>query len=280
MPRLDSEAVEDVALLITFDLRDRAHHEVIGRNDIPPLLDLQPRDGIGHVGHASTRAAGVPEELDGAIATPALMTFPEPSPSPARRTSRRYRLGVNRGPDTDDWFGDLDPEERRMPDVQADENDAPRVDDWLNEAGDGQPQRPWAETIDRRMVTVGVSVVVVLIAVLAAAGVFSGSGSNAPTVTSPPISTSQTSTAGTTTGAARPLPAPATTLKPGDTGPQVAVLQRALANLGFSGGKADGQYGPATKSAVARFQRSTALVTDGILGPATLRALKNALRGP
>jgi peptidoglycan hydrolase-like protein with peptidoglycan-binding domain len=121
-------------------------------------------------------------------------------------------------------------------------------------------------------------VIVALIAVLAAAGVFSGSGAKAPTVTSPTISTSQTSTAATTT--TRPLPAPATTLKPGDTGAQVAVLQRALASLSFTGGKADGQYGPATKDAVARFQHSVALVADGILGPATLRALKNALRGP
>jgi peptidoglycan hydrolase-like protein with peptidoglycan-binding domain len=118
----------------------------------------------------------------------------------------------------------------------------------------------------------------VLIAGLAAAGVFSGA--NAPTLTSPAISTSQTSTAATTATSARQLPAPTTTLKPGDTGTQVAVLQRALASLGFSSGKADGQYGPATKNAVARFQHSTALVADGILGPATLRALENALRGP
>jgi hypothetical protein len=184
---------------------------------------------------------------------------------------------MDRRPDADDWFGDLDPEERRLPDVQSDEDDQ-QVEDWLNDVDDDQPRPPWAQTIDRRMVTVGASVIVALIAVLAAAGVFSGGGAKAPTVTSPTISTSQTSTAATTT--TRPLPAPATTLKPGDTGAQVAVLQRALASLGFTGGKADGQYGPATKDAVARFQHSVALVADGILGPATLRALKNALRGP
>jgi peptidoglycan hydrolase-like protein with peptidoglycan-binding domain len=48
--------------------------------------------------------------------------------------------------------------------------------------------------------------------------------------------------------AARP---PRTTLKPGDTGVQVKVLQRALASLGYSAGAVDGQYGPATKQAVA-----------------------------
>jgi hypothetical protein len=184
---------------------------------------------------------------------------------------------MDRRPDADDWFGELDPEERRLPDVQSDEDDE-QVEDWLNDVDDDQPRPPWAQTIDRRMVTVGASVIVALIAVLAAAGVFSGGGAKAPTVTSPTISTSQTSTAATTT--TRPLPAPATTLKPGDTGAQVAVLQRALASLSFTGGKADGQYGPATKDAVARFQHSVALVADGILGPATLRALKNALRGP
>lgn len=185
---------------------------------------------------------------------------------------------MDRGPDPDDWFGDPDPEERRMPDVQSDENDVPRADDWLNEAGDNQLRPPWAQTIDRRMVTVGASLLVLLIAGLAAAGVFSGSSANAPTSTSSRIPTTQTAI--TTATPARQLPAPATTLMPGDTGTQVVVLQRALASLGFSSGKADGQYGPGTKNAVARFQHSTALIADGILGPATLRALENALRGP
>jgi Putative peptidoglycan binding domain len=186
---------------------------------------------------------------------------------------------VDYGPDPDDWFGDQDPEERRMPDVPADESVAPRADDWLNEAGDTQLRPPWAQTIDRRMVTVGASLLVLLIAVLAAAGVFSGSRANAPTTT-PSRTPTQTTTAAATATTARQLPAPPTTLKPGDTGTEVAILQRALASLGFSSGKADGQYGPATKNAVARFQQSTGLVADGILGPATLRALANALRGP
>jgi hypothetical protein len=185
---------------------------------------------------------------------------------------------VDYGPDPDDWFGDPDLQERRTPDVPADESVAPRADDWLDEAGDSQLRPPWVQTIDRRMVTVGASLLVLLIAVLAAAGVFSGSGANAPTSTSR-IPT-QTTTAATTATTARQLPAPPTTLKPGDTGTQVVILQRALASLGFSSGKADGQYGPATKNAVARFQHSTGLIADGILGPATLRALANALRGP
>jgi murein L,D-transpeptidase YcbB/YkuD len=187
--------------------------------------------------------------------------------------------GVDRRPDPDDWFGDADPEERRIPDVPSAENDPARADDWLDEAGADQLRQARFQTIDRRMVTVGASLLVLLIAGLAAAGVFSSSSPNVPPAASSGIQTTRTTTAATTTQA-RQLPAPATTLKPGDTGTQVLVLQRALASLGFSSGRADGQYGPATKNAVARFQHSTGLAADGILGPATLHSLANALRGP
>ena len=37
---LDSQAVEDVALLISFDLGDRADGDAIGGNHVPSLLDL------------------------------------------------------------------------------------------------------------------------------------------------------------------------------------------------------------------------------------------------
>src|SRR5712691_2139998 len=182
-----------------------------------------------------------------------------------------------RGPDPDDWFGDLESEERRLPDAPPAESDAPRTDDWLAEARDDQLRPRWAQSIDRRMVAVGGSLVVLLIAGLAAEGVFSGGGAKAPALASPRTQTSKTTTAATTV---QKPPAPDVTLKPGDTGTQVVVLQRALASLGFSSGKTDGQYGPATKDAVARFQRSAGLTADGICGPATLRALAKALRGP
>jgi peptidoglycan hydrolase-like protein with peptidoglycan-binding domain len=121
--------------------------------------------------------------------------------------------------------------------------------------------------------------VVFVIAVLAAAGVFSSSPkTSVPPVTSTPIvKTSTTPT--TTTTPAQPVAAPATTLKPGDTGAQVKVLQRALAHLGFSAGKIDGQYGPATEAAVKQFQSGAGLTPDGIFGPATLAGLETALRG-
>ena len=71
--------------------------------------------------------------------------------------------------------------------------------------------------------------------------------------------------------------APSQTLAPGDTGPQVTILQRALAALGLSAGTPDGNYGPATQTAVARFQASKGLPQVGIVGPQTLAALEQAL---
>jgi hypothetical protein len=119
-------------------------------------------------------------------------------------------------------------------------------------------------------------VVACLLGGLAAAGVFSGSNRKAPQAQTP--TTSTTTTAPQTTQTQPALAAPATTLKPGDQGAAVKVLQRALAHLGYSPGTIDGQYGPSTIRAVSRFQRANGLKADGILGPKTLRALTRALR--
>jgi peptidoglycan hydrolase-like protein with peptidoglycan-binding domain len=66
---------------------------------------------------------------------------------------------------------------------------------------------------------------------------------------------------------------PTTTLKPGDSGPQVKGLQRELASLGYPVGAIDGSYGKATTQAVTAFQRSHRLTPDGVVGPTTLLAL-------
>jgi len=124
---------------------------------------------------------------------------------------------------------------------------------------------------------IALSLLAIVFAILAAANVFNGAKTVAPPVTPPtkPVTpTVQTSTAANTTPTTE---APAQTLKPGDTGSQVKILQRGLATLGFSPGKPDGDYGPSTQVAVERFQVSKGLAEDGVVGPVTLNALQKAL---
>ncbi len=124
---------------------------------------------------------------------------------------------------------------------------------------------------------VAVSALAIFFAILAAAGVFSSAAKKAAPPTTPtlPRTTSQ-STSTTTTPAVQ---APTQALRPGDTGAQVKLLQRALASLGFSAGKPDGVYGPGTEAAVKSFQASNGLTQDGIVGPQTVAALQKALSG-
>jgi len=63
------------------------------------------------------------------------------------------------------------------------------------------------------------------------------------------------------------------TLKEGSKGNNVKKLQKKLKELGFSPGKVDGKFGPATEAAVIAFQKSEGLLSDGIVGPRTARVL-------
>ena len=155
--------------------------------------------------------------------------------------------------DPDDWFGGAAREDgaEGSPRTESD------GEDWLHDV-DRRAEEPWYEKLDRRLVVAVIVGVALLIAVLAAAGVFS-SGSH--TTTTIPTTTT-----------------PTTNLKPGDTGPQVKVLQRALASLGYSPGKIDGDYGSSTQAAVEKFQTSAGIKADGIVGPETLKALETALK--
>ncbi len=63
------------------------------------------------------------------------------------------------------------------------------------------------------------------------------------------------------------------TLRKNDSGTNVAQLQEALIQLGYLSGKADGNYGDKTVSAVKAFQKANSLTADGTAGEQTQRAL-------
>jgi hypothetical protein len=183
--------------------------------------------------------------------------------------------------DADDWFAEPEPTPVRrvrsaesvpLDEALTEERVLPPADDWLASAPPSRVRRPsWASGSTRKAVAVGGILIVVLLASLAAAGVFSSSGGKHSTAGTTTVRTSTTPT--TTPAAVQP---PTTTLKPGDTGAQVRALQRVLTQLGYSTGKIDGSYGPATKTAVSKFQQAHQLTADGIVGPATLAALRRA----
>jgi hypothetical protein len=191
--------------------------------------------------------------------------------------------------DPDDWFAD--PERLswggttavEAPAATHDESDA--TEDWLyGEPVATPPDGPSAGFTVRLGTLLAVAAVVVVLLALAGlwlGGAFS-SGGNQP-ATNPPTTastttTSQTPTTTPTTPTRRALPAPTSTLKPGDQGAQVKRLQRALVRLGYPTGAVDGDYGPSTQAALERFQKASKLTADGVLGPTTLRALKTALQ--
>ncbi len=67
-------------------------------------------------------------------------------------------------------------------------------------------------------------------------------------------------------------------LKKGSSGPDVAELQQHLRALGFD---ADGEFGAATEAAVIAYQTSRGLLPDGLVGPVTMRAIReNATPAP
>ena len=67
------------------------------------------------------------------------------------------------------------------------------------------------------------------------------------------------------------------TLRAGTTGSSVTDLQKALNQLGYDAGTADGNYGAATTAAVTAFQKDKGLTQDGVAGPTTLAAINTAL---
>lgn len=191
-----------------------------------------------------------------------------------------------RDPGYDDWFD----EPEALTESQSGANrgiheDAEEV--WVlpeDEAAHYRARRSeiaignWTLTTTQAAI-IAVSVIALVLAILAATGAFSSSKAALPPITTAPPPTVTVTTTAATTPTKPATQAPQQTLKPGDTGEQVKILQRALTALHFSPGKADGDYGPTTQAEVEKFQLSKGLAEDGIVGQQTLAALQQALSG-
>jgi len=128
-----------------------------------------------------------------------------------------------------------------------------------------------------QLAIIAASFLAVIFGILAAVGIFNSSKAPTPTVTPPPKKATTTAPATTAASTTPTVEAPSQSLIPGDTGPQVKILQRALISLGFLSGPADGIYGPSTMIAVEKFQVAQRIGEDGKVGPETLTALQKAL---
>ncbi|MGB3201416.1 MAG: peptidoglycan-binding protein [Nodosilinea sp.] len=97
-------------------------------------------------------------------------------------------------------------------------------------------------------------------------------GSATPVATTPSASTPPTnaaSSASNTGNATAVLPV----LRPGMEGDVVRQLQQRLKTKGFYNGAIDGIFGSQTEASVRQVQAANDLTVDGIVGPATWRAL-------
>lgn len=158
-------------------------------------------------------------------------------------------------------------------------------DSWLESPTEERvptprPERPgwrWRPVgaWDRRRLSIGGFLglaLLVLVAVMVALGDDESGKVAEPAPQAPP----PTQTDRGTTQTAQALPERGL-IRPGDRGRSVRRLQRALDQLGYESGRADGVFGRRTLRALRRFQRDAGLDPDGIAGPKTLRALNRAL---
>jgi len=189
-----------------------------------------------------------------------------------------------RDPGYDDWFDEPEPPTETQSAVgRGMYEDAEEV--WVLPEEDVRARGRREFAVGGRTLTttqaaiIGVSVLAVFFAILAAFGVFNGNKAAAPPLTLPKTHTTTTTQTTTQTFTQPTTQAPTSQLQPGDTGSQVKLLQQALAKLGYSPGKPDGDYGVTTKVAVERFQIAKGLAEDGVVGQQTLAALQKALAG-
>jgi hypothetical protein len=188
-------------------------------------------------------------------------------------------------PGYDDWFDEPEPPTLEQGRGGRQPYDSPSVteeDVWTLPEDESRPRRGQRHgdtgiggLTTTQIAIIAIAGLVILVAILAAFGVFdSGTPATSPTVNT--HTTTLPTTAITTTITVK---APTQPLREGDTGPQVKLLQHALISLGYLSPPADGDFGPATTSAVQHFQTNSGLPADGIVGQQTLAALKQALGG-
>ncbi len=101
---------------------------------------------------------------------------------------------------------------------------------------------------------------------------------NPPTATTPAAGGTPPSTGTPSTGTTPPATSTSATtalpiLRPGMEGDAVRQLQQRLRTKGFYSGAIDGIFGSQTEAAVRQAQTASDLTIDGIVGPATWRAL-------
>ncbi len=164
-------------------------------------------------------------------------------------------------------------------------NDGPRA----GSSGGSPALEDLNEFLHRRgalLVLLAAVAVIILVAILAFGG---GGGGSTPPATTPtttppakttpatnPATTTTKTTTTTHTASTVTLP-PVGYLRSGDTGAEVKALQQALITLGYTGLKADGNFGPATAAALTAFQTANGLTADGVAGQKTVDAINAAL---
>jgi Putative peptidoglycan binding domain len=169
------------------------------------------------------------------------------------------------GPNEDDWLAEEDWVEAPTEEMSSPPGRRPRA----------RPQRPQPPPgmPSRRMLGIVAAVSILLLIILVA--VLQSGDDSADESESPPTTTTQTTAPTTESAAALRIPESGT-LSEGDSGQQVRRLQRALAELGYDVAP-DGAFGPSTTAAVQAFQEDAGLDADGVAGPATARAINEAL---
>ena len=137
------------------------------------------------------------------------------------------------------------------------------------------------------VIVVAVAVALVVAGILIARAIGGSDSASAPPATIPifpttPAATTPADTGPTTTEPSAPTPSTLTVptdvvLRRGDTGEGITALQKALAELGYAPGDADGNFGSATEQAVLAFQQAERLTEDGVAGEETLTAVNASL---